>query len=111
MLQLLRTVIGTDQRSALLRQLGLVPSDQVLFIAGAVGTPTNSAIWQYMNEKKVPHQTDAGYKRGWPCQNAGAGRTSRTPFFSGHHVLASYGKPARKPGNRKNTIPLRRRPF
>jgi branched-chain amino acid transport system substrate-binding protein len=32
----------------------LVESDQVLFIAGAVGTPTNSAIWQYMNEKKVP---------------------------------------------------------
>jgi branched-chain amino acid transport system substrate-binding protein len=32
----------------------LVESDQVLFIAGAVGTPTNSAIWHYMNEKKVP---------------------------------------------------------
>ncbi|HTU02974.1 MAG TPA: ABC transporter substrate-binding protein, partial [Candidatus Sulfotelmatobacter sp.] len=32
----------------------LVEGDQVLFIAGAVGTPTNSAIWQYMNEKKVP---------------------------------------------------------
>src|SRR5262244_824256 len=30
----------------------LVESDQVLFIAGAVGTPTNSAIWQYMNEKR-----------------------------------------------------------
>ena len=32
----------------------LVESDQVLFTAGAVGTPTNSAIWHYMNEKKVP---------------------------------------------------------
>ena len=32
----------------------LVESDQVLFIAGAVGTPTNSAIWRYMNEKRVP---------------------------------------------------------
>ena len=32
----------------------LVESDQVLFIAGAVGTPTNTAIWHYMNEKKVP---------------------------------------------------------
>jgi len=32
----------------------LVESDQVLFIAGAVGTPTNTAIWRYMNEKKVP---------------------------------------------------------
>jgi branched-chain amino acid transport system substrate-binding protein len=32
----------------------LVESDQVLFIAGGFGTPTNSAIWHYMNEKKVP---------------------------------------------------------
>jgi branched-chain amino acid transport system substrate-binding protein len=32
----------------------LVEADEVLFIAGAVGTPTNSAIWHYMNEKKVP---------------------------------------------------------
>jgi branched-chain amino acid transport system substrate-binding protein len=32
----------------------LVESDQVLFIAGALGTPTNSAIWRYMNEKRVP---------------------------------------------------------
>jgi branched-chain amino acid transport system substrate-binding protein len=32
----------------------LVESDEVLFIAGAVGTPTNSASWHYMNEKKVP---------------------------------------------------------
>src|SRR6516162_5488401 len=32
----------------------LVESDQVLFISGGVGTPTNSAIWHYMNEKKVP---------------------------------------------------------
>ena len=33
----------------------LVESDQVLFTAGQNGTPTNSAIWHYMNEKKVPH--------------------------------------------------------
>jgi len=32
----------------------LVESDQVLFTAGQLGTPTNSAIWHYMNEKKVP---------------------------------------------------------
>jgi branched-chain amino acid transport system substrate-binding protein len=32
----------------------LVESDQILFIAGSVGTPTNTAIWQYMNEQKVP---------------------------------------------------------
>jgi ABC-type branched-subunit amino acid transport system substrate-binding protein len=32
----------------------LVEDDGVLFIVGAVGTPTNSAVWHYMNEKKVP---------------------------------------------------------
>ena len=33
----------------------LVESDQVLFTAGQLGTPTNSAIWHYMNQSKVPH--------------------------------------------------------
>jgi len=32
----------------------LVEDDGVLCIVGAVGTPTNSAVWHYMNEKKVP---------------------------------------------------------
>ncbi|HEX3537036.1 MAG TPA: ABC transporter substrate-binding protein [Stellaceae bacterium] len=33
----------------------LVEQDQVLFTCATLGTPTNSAIWQYMNQKKVPH--------------------------------------------------------
>ena len=32
----------------------LVEQDQVLLIASPLGTPTNSAIWHYMNQKKVP---------------------------------------------------------
>ena len=32
----------------------LVEEDQVLFVFNPLGTPTNSAIWKYMNEKKVP---------------------------------------------------------
>jgi branched-chain amino acid transport system substrate-binding protein len=32
----------------------LVEDDHVLCIVGAVGTPTNTAIWGYMNEQKVP---------------------------------------------------------
>jgi len=32
----------------------LVEEDGVLLIASPLGTPTNSAIWHYMNEKKVP---------------------------------------------------------
>ena len=33
----------------------LVESDGVFIIAGSVGTPTNSAVWHYLNEHKVPH--------------------------------------------------------
>jgi len=32
----------------------LVEQDGILLMAGPLGTPTNSAIWQYMNQKKVP---------------------------------------------------------
>jgi ABC-type branched-subunit amino acid transport system substrate-binding protein len=32
----------------------LVEQDGVLLIASPLGTPTNSAIWHYMNQKKVP---------------------------------------------------------
>jgi branched-chain amino acid transport system substrate-binding protein len=33
----------------------LVESDQVLFLFNTAGTPTNTAIHKYMNQKKVPH--------------------------------------------------------
>jgi branched-chain amino acid transport system substrate-binding protein len=32
----------------------LVEQDGVLLVAASLGTPTNSAIWNYMNQKKVP---------------------------------------------------------
>jgi ABC-type branched-subunit amino acid transport system substrate-binding protein len=32
----------------------LVESDEVLCLSGSVGTPTNSAVWHYLNGKKVP---------------------------------------------------------
>jgi branched-chain amino acid transport system substrate-binding protein len=32
----------------------LVEQDGVLLVAASIGTPTNSAIWHYMNQKKVP---------------------------------------------------------
>jgi branched-chain amino acid transport system substrate-binding protein len=32
----------------------LVESDAVLCIVGSIGTPTNSAVWHYLNEQKVP---------------------------------------------------------
>jgi ABC-type branched-subunit amino acid transport system substrate-binding protein len=33
----------------------LVEEEQVLFLAGTLGTPTNTAIHKYINAKKVPH--------------------------------------------------------
>src|SRR5260221_4576928 len=33
----------------------LVEQDEVLFVYAPLGTPSNSAIHQYMNQKKVPH--------------------------------------------------------
>jgi branched-chain amino acid transport system substrate-binding protein len=32
----------------------LIEQDQVFIIAGGAGTPTNTAIWKYMNDHKVP---------------------------------------------------------
>jgi branched-chain amino acid transport system substrate-binding protein len=32
----------------------LVESDKVLFLSGSIGTPTNSAVWHYLNQSKVP---------------------------------------------------------
>ncbi|MCZ6552606.1 MAG: ABC transporter substrate-binding protein [SAR324 cluster bacterium] len=33
----------------------LVEQDEVAFLFQTLGTPTNTAIWEYVNQKKVPH--------------------------------------------------------
>ena len=43
----------------------LVEDDNVLFLAGSVGTPTNSAVWHYLNEKKVPQLFPATGATKW----------------------------------------------
>ncbi len=43
----------------------LVEEDHVLFVAGPVGTPTNSAVWHYLNEKKVPQLFPATGATKW----------------------------------------------
>jgi branched-chain amino acid transport system substrate-binding protein len=43
----------------------LVEQEQVLAIASPLGTPTNSAIWHYMNEKKVPQLFIASGATKW----------------------------------------------
>ena len=32
----------------------LIESDGVFLLSGSVGTPTNTAVWHYLNEKKIP---------------------------------------------------------
>ena len=44
----------TARRKAVEQSRKLVESDEVLFIFNPLGTPSNSAIQKYMNEKKVP---------------------------------------------------------
>jgi len=43
----------------------LVEDDGVLFIGSSVGTPTNSAVWAYLNEKKVPQLFPATGATKW----------------------------------------------
>jgi branched-chain amino acid transport system substrate-binding protein len=43
----------------------LVESDKVLFMAGSVGTPTNSAVWHYLNQNKVPQLFPATGATKW----------------------------------------------
>jgi branched-chain amino acid transport system substrate-binding protein len=43
----------------------LVEQDQVLLVASPLGTPTNSAIWHYMNQKKVPQLFVASGATKW----------------------------------------------
>ena len=43
----------------------LIEQEEVLFTAGQLGTPTNSAIWHYMNQKKVPQLFPATGATKW----------------------------------------------
>ena len=58
----------------------LVESDEVLFLFGVVGTPTNAAIMKYMNTKKVRSCSPARGLRCWPILSTFPGRSvsSRT---------------------------------
>jgi branched-chain amino acid transport system substrate-binding protein len=47
----------------------LVEQDNVLLIATPLGTPTNSAIWHYMNQKKVPQLFVATGATKWDDPN------------------------------------------
>src|SRR5215469_6206852 len=69
----------------------LVEEDQVLLTSGSVGTPTNTAVWHYMNEKKVPHLFPSTGATKW---NDPKGHPWTMAFFISYqaegHIYASH---------------------
>jgi branched-chain amino acid transport system substrate-binding protein len=58
----------------------LVESDEVLLIFSALGTPTNSAIQKYLNEKKVPQLFVATGSAKWNDPNGFHGQWDLGPI-------------------------------
>ncbi|MGA3001592.1 MAG: ABC transporter substrate-binding protein [Acetobacteraceae bacterium] len=69
----------------------LVEDDGVLFLSGSVGTPTNSAVWHYMNENKVPQLFPATGASKWDDPK---GHPWTMGFFISYraegHIYAAY---------------------
>lgn len=69
----------------------LVEEDHVLCLVGSVGTPTNSAVWRYLNEKKVPQLFPSTGATKW---NDPKGHPWTMAFFISYqaegHIYAAY---------------------
>jgi branched-chain amino acid transport system substrate-binding protein len=69
----------------------LVEEDQVFIVSGPVGTPTTTAVWRYMNEKKVPQLFPATGATKW---NDPKGHPWTAAFFISYqaegHIYAAY---------------------
>jgi branched-chain amino acid transport system substrate-binding protein len=69
----------------------LVESDGVLLLSGSVGTPTNTAVWHYLNEKKVPQLFPGTGATKW---NDPKGHPWTIGFFVSYraegHIYAGY---------------------
>jgi len=69
----------------------LVEQDNVLLIASPLGTPTNSAIWHYMNQKKVPQLFVATGATKWDDPKRYPWTIGWQPNYQSEgHVYASY---------------------
>jgi branched-chain amino acid transport system substrate-binding protein len=80
----------------------LVESDGVLLLSGSVGTPTNTAVWHYLNENKVPQLFPGSGATKW---NDPKGHPWTIGFFVSYRaegrIYAAYilkHKPAAKIG-------------
>jgi branched-chain amino acid transport system substrate-binding protein len=69
----------------------LVEEDHVLLLSGSIGTPTNSAVWHYLNEKHVPQMFPGTGATKWDDPN---GHPWTMGFFISYqaegHVYAAY---------------------
>jgi len=69
----------------------LVEEDQVFLLSGSVGTPTNTAVWHYLNEKKVPQLFPATGATKWDDPK---GHPWTAAFFISYqaegHIYAAY---------------------
>jgi ABC-type branched-subunit amino acid transport system substrate-binding protein len=69
----------------------LVEQDEVLLIESPLGTPTNSAIWQYMNQKKVPQLFVATGATKWNDPEHHPWTMGWQPNYQSEgHVYAAY---------------------
>ena len=78
----------------------LVEQDQVLFIFQSLGTPSNSAIWKYMNDKQVPQLFVATGATKWGDPKGHPWTMGWQPTYQTEaHIYAQYllkNKPAAK---------------
>jgi branched-chain amino acid transport system substrate-binding protein len=65
----------------------LVEQDEVLFLLGTLGTPSNTAIHKYMNSKKVPQLFVATGASKWNDPRTSPGPWASTPITT---AKASY---------------------
>jgi branched-chain amino acid transport system substrate-binding protein len=69
----------------------LVEQDEVLCTSATLGTPTNSAIWQYMNQKKVPQLFIATGATKWNDPKGHPWTIGWQPNYQSEgHVYAAY---------------------
>jgi len=69
----------------------LVEEDHVLLLSGSIGTPTNTAVWHYLNEKHVPQLFPGTGASKW---NDPKGHPWTMGFFISYqaegHIYAAY---------------------
>src|SRR5437899_1234672 len=69
----------------------LVEQEQVLFLFQTLGTPTNTAIWKYMNDQRVPHLFVATGATKWGDPKGHPWTMGWQPTYQAEgHIYAQY---------------------